>query len=97
MAQYTLAAFLSGIFGGSLTYVALDKLFKEVESAGLVMSAVQKRLLAYVLSFLLSFGALGLSYWLGYSPITPDTVFVAAGSAYMASQAWHMRNLPPPT
>lgn len=85
----TLQEALLGLFNGTLTYVALEWLLKEIESWGVVLSSKQKRLAAYVLSFLISFGALFAAARLGYAELTPDSLFVAFLAAFGASQAIH--------
>lgn len=92
----TLATFLSGLFGGALTYPALQWVFKELEENGAVISRVQKRALAYAVSFLLSFLALLGAVYFGYAVLTPDSVFTAFASAFAASQAFHAVDLKTP-
>ena len=93
----SLSTFLSGLFGGGLTYPALQYLFNELESNGVLVSAVHKRLLAYVLSLLLSLGALLVAAYLGYTPLSNETVFTAFATAFTTSQLFHMKDLRVPT
>lgn len=93
MGIVTLAGVISGIVSGGLTYIILQKIFKEVEDSEITLTKAQKRLLAYVGSFVVSYGALILGFYLGYMPITPDTVLTAFLSAYAASQAIQAKDL----
>ena len=89
----TLATFLSGLFGGGLTYPALQWLFGELEANGVLLTSIQKRTLAYAFSLVLSFGALLLASYLGYTPLSNETVFTAFATAFATSQAFHMNDL----
>lgn len=89
----SLAAFLSGLSGGTLTYAALEWIFKELEASGTVWTSAQKRLAAYSMSLILAIGALLLANALGYAALTNDSLFSAFATAFATSQAWHMKNL----
>ena len=89
----SLATFLSGLFGGVLTYPALQFVFKALEENGMALSRIQKRATAYAVSFLLSFAALFAASYFGYATVTPDSVFTAFASAFAASQAFHAKDL----
>lgn len=91
----SLATFLAGLFGGAVTYPALQFVFKELTENGVSLSRVQKRALAYLVSFILSFAGLFAASYFGYAVVTPDSVFTAFASAFAASQAFHMQDLDP--
>ena len=90
MEQLTLEAALSGLIGGTLTFPVAQWLFNEIDAwSDGEFSWKWKRLLSFILSFGLSFLALGVADWLDISQVTPETIFVAFFSGFGTSQALH--------
>lgn len=96
MNNLTLSTYLAGLFGGGGTFIALKFIFNELKEAGVVLTRLQKRGLAYLFSLLISTGALAVAVYFGYAQFTPDTTFVAFATAFSASQAFHATELDPP-
>lgn len=83
----TLEEFVAGMLSGVITYPAAQYLFDQFVPGDL--TARVKRITVFVICGILTLGALGLGSWLGYTELTPDTMFGALFTAFTTSQALH--------
>jgi len=78
---------LVGVGGGGLSYAVANYLFAEFVPE--TWTPQLKRLSVFLITIILGITGLGLGQYLGYVEVTPDTIFVAAVTAFTTSQALH--------